>query len=336
MKSKNEIQKTYISSPSRTAEILKHFNISLRKTYGQNFLIDTNVLKKIATFANLKDDDVVLEIGPGIGSLTEIMLPRVKKIICIEVDRSIAEAFEEIFKEELGKKIIFLNDDAMKIDYEDFCRIYEINKCVSNLPYKIAAPLILKILSETDKITDFYVTIQKDIAERILAKPGDKNYNAFTVKLNFYSKYVRSFSISRNCFYPKPFVGSTTVNLKRNLRFLPDSILYKINPDMVKNVVENENFHTDFVLEFFNFVEVCFYHRRKKLINSLNLGGQFYKKNEQKIVSILEEMGFNKDTRPEELSLENYIFLFISLSPNYSSLFRAFRAAEAKDSGLPV
>ncbi|MCL6087862.1 MAG: hypothetical protein M1475_05575, partial [Actinobacteria bacterium] len=176
----------YISAPSRTAEILKQYNLTLRKTLGQNFLIDANVLKKIAKFAELKKSDVILEVGAGIGSLTEIIVPNVKKIICVEMDRNIAAAFKEIFVSKIGRKVFLIVGDAMKLNYNEICLKYGISKFVANLPYKIAAPLILRILSQTDKIKDFYITIQKDIADRMLAKPGDRNYNAFTVKLNYF------------------------------------------------------------------------------------------------------------------------------------------------------
>jgi len=327
MSNKKEIAKnqlsdlgTYISTPTQTMQILKQYNLHLKKTYGQNFLIDTNVLKKIVKFSDVKKDDVVLEVGSGIGSLTEILLKNVKKIICIELDRNIAAAFKEIFKTKLSRKIILINDDAMKIDYDKVCNKYDINKFVSNLPYKIAAPLILKILSQTKKIDDFFITIQKDIADRILAKPKDKNYNAFTVKLNYYAYFVKSFPISRVCFYPKPFVDSVTIHLKRKENLLPSEVINKIKKNKIKNKYiladeDNsnslENIIENFTNNFFKFVEDCFSHRRKKLINSLMFSNDYYKNNHEKLLSDLESLGFNKDIRPEELSLEDYIKLFI-------------------------
>jgi 16S rRNA (adenine1518-N6/adenine1519-N6)-dimethyltransferase len=316
--SEKPINSTYISTPSRTMEILKHFDITLRKTYGQNFLIDTNVLKKIAGFAGLNEGDIVLEIGSGIGSLTEIIYQHTNKIIAVEIDNALSTIFKQIFKDFLNEKILLIKNDAMKINYFELASLYGINKCVSNFPYKIAAPVLLKILSETDRITDFFITIQKDIAERILAKPGDKNYNAFSVKLNFYSHFVRSFSISRSCFYPKPFVDSVTIHLKRNERFLPNEILYKINPLIVSDILKNHELQVSFTQDFFRFVEDCFYHRRKKLLNSLNLRSQFYKNNEGKIIKVLEKYSLSKDSRPEELSLEVFIFLFLTIKDEYS------------------
>ena len=316
--SEKPINSTYISTPSRTMEILKHFGITLRKTYGQNFLIDTNVLKKIANFASIDDKDTVLEIGSGIGSLTEIIYQHAAKIIAVEIDTNLTGIFKQIFEDYINIKIFLIKNDAMKLNYLELADNYEINKCVANLPYKIAAPVLLKILSETQKITDFYVTIQKDIADRILAKPGDKNYNAFTVKLNFYSHFVKSFGISRSCFYPKPYVDSVIVHIKRNDRFLPSSILYKINPLIVNDILKNYELQISFTQDFFHFIEDCFYHRRKKLINSLNLRSGFYKDNEQKIINLLDKYGLSKNTRPEEVSLEIFLLLFLNIKNEYS------------------
>lgn len=315
------MNKTYLSTPSRTMEILKQYNLTLRKTYGQNFLIDTNVLKKIANFADLKKDEVILEVGSGIGSLTEILIPKIKKIICVELDRNIAAAFKDIFAAKMSRKIILKTKDAMKLDYNEICQKYNISKLVSNLPYKIAAPLILKILSQTYKIKDFYVTIQKDIADRMLAKPGDKNYNAFTIKLNYYVRFINSFPVSENCFYPKPFVDSVTVHLKRKDNFFPEKVMAKINSILVSNILSNDNMIINFTGDFFKFVEDCFLHRRKRLINSLILCGDYYKNCHGRILINLESLGFNKDARPQELSLEDYLMLFISVSSEYSYFF---------------
>ncbi|MCL4384935.1 MAG: 16S rRNA (adenine(1518)-N(6)/adenine(1519)-N(6))-dimethyltransferase RsmA [Actinobacteria bacterium] len=327
MSSKTSINKNYIgtatnyiSTPTQTMQILKQYDLHLKKTYGQNFLIDTNVLKKIVNFADLKNDEIILEVGSGIGSLTEILMPNVKKIICVELDRNIAGAFKEIFKTKLSRKIILITKDAMKLDYDEICKKYSISKFVSNLPYKIAAPLILKILSQTKKINDFFITIQKDIADRILAKPGDKNYNAFTVKLNYYAQFIKSFPISRVCFYPKPFVDSATIHLRRKENLLPQEIIDKIkdNYNLLANISYNgsdefESFMSNFTNDFFKFVEDCFSHRRKKLINSLMFSSDYYKNNQEELLADLKKLVFNKDIRPEELSLEDYLNLFISL-----------------------
>ncbi len=312
----------YISSPTNTMKIIKKNDLVLKKIYGQNFIIDTNILKKISGFAELDKNDVVLEIGPGIGSLTEIMMPEVKKIICIEIDKKFSEVFEEIFRRFIGEKIVFISKDAMKVDYEEICSYYSVTKLVSNLPYKIAAPVILKILGETDRVGDFIATIQRDIADRILAKPGDKNYNAATVKMNFYSEFCGGFGISKNCFYPKPHVDSETIHLRKWERFLPSSILEKINALIVGDLLKNNNLKRNFREDFFKFVEDSFSHRRKKLINSLTINDGYYLEQQQEIIGALASIGKNKDIRPEELSLEEYLTVFILTSQTYKYFFK--------------
>jgi len=312
----------YISSPTNTMKIIKKNDLVLKKIYGQNFIIDTNILKKISGFAELGKNDVVLEIGPGIGSLTEIMMSEVKKIICIEIDKKFSEVFTEIFGRFIGEKIVFIPKDAMKVDYEEICSYYSVNKLVSNLPYKIAAPVILKILGETDRVSDFIATIQKDIADRILAKPGDKNYNAATVKMNFYSEFCGGFGISKNCFYPKPHVDSETIHLRKWQRFLPATILEKINSLVVGDLLKNNNLKRNFREDFFKFVEDSFSHRRKKLINSLIINDGYYLEQQQEIIGALASIGKNKDIRPEELSLEEYLIVFILTSQTYKYFFK--------------
>jgi 16S rRNA (adenine1518-N6/adenine1519-N6)-dimethyltransferase len=286
---------SYISSPSKTSEILSQYGIKLKKSLGQNFLIDTNVLKKIIRAAELKPDDVVLEIGSGIGSLTELMLPGVKKVICIEIDSLLAGAFRNIFSKNIGRNLELIEADALRLNYEEICGRYSVNKIVSNLPYKIAAPLIIKILLETTEIKTMYLTIQKDIAARLLAKVGDKNknYSSYTVKTNFLADFAVLFSISRNCFMPNPFVDSVVVKASQ------------------KDI--NENIKSLGVLAFFNFIDKCFIHRRKKLVNSLFEGSS---KNIDKIdltVKMLSDIGKGKDARAEELTLADYLFLYNKL-----------------------
>ncbi len=209
---------SYISSPNNTLRILGEYSIRLKKNLGQNFLVDTNVLKKIVSHAGVGPKDIVLEIGSGIGSLTEILCKKAGKIICIEIDKGVAGAFSDIFKDEIGKKIELIHGDALKIDYRKLGNSFKINKVVSNLPYKITAPLILKILLEAKKVKELYLTIQKDIAVRLLAEVGDKNYSSYTVKSNTLASYKVCFPISRNCFVPVPFVDSVMVKIEKRTK----------------------------------------------------------------------------------------------------------------------
>jgi 16S rRNA (adenine1518-N6/adenine1519-N6)-dimethyltransferase len=318
---------SYISSPSKTSEILFQYNIKLKKSLGQNFLIDTNVLKKIIRAAELKLDDVVLEIGSGIGSLTELMLPGVKKVICIEIDSLLAGAFRNIFSKNIGSNLELIEADALRLNYEEICGRYSVNKIVSNLPYKIAAPLIIKILLEPTEIKNMYLTIQKDIAARLLAKVGDKNknYSSYTVKSNFLADFAVLFSISRNCFMPKPFVDSVVV--KTSQKDIIENIKsLGVNRAAVNKVVGSKaaggkaadtKAPAERILAFFNFIDKCFTHRRKKLVNSL-FGGS--PKNIDKIdltVKMLSDIGKGRDARAEELTLADYLFLYNNLKAGF-------------------
>lgn len=286
---------SYISSPGKTVQILSRYGIRLKKSLGQNFLIDTNSAKKIISYAGVNADDVILEVGSGIGSLTEILFPKVKRVVCVEIDNLLIEAFKDIFSENLGEKIQLIQADALKLNYTDIAGKYKINKVVSNLPYSIAAPLILKILIEAEDIKKLFITIQKDIAERLLASAGDKNYSSYTVKSNFLADFNFCFQISRNCFLPKPFVGSAVVEVSR-----------KDN-----RVLMDENFKTG---DFFDFVNSCFLHRRKKLINSLFQSNTRYCYKLELIIKLLSEIGKNRDVRAEELYLKDYISLYKKLN----------------------
>ncbi len=159
----------------------------------------------------------MLEIGSGIGSLTEIIAPEVKKIVCIEVDKKLSPAFQENFgylcRSSYKENITLIESDAMKIDYRKLTEEYKINKVISNLPYKIAAPLIITILMNAPGINKMYLTIQKDIAERLTGKTGDKNYSSYTVKSALLADFKIMFQISRTCFMPVPNVDSIFIEV---------------------------------------------------------------------------------------------------------------------------
>lgn len=292
----DESSKTYISSPSKTAEILNLHNIRLKKSLGQNFLIDTNVLKKIARAAELKPEDIVLEIGSGIGSLTEIILPQVKKIICIEVDNRLVQVFKEIFQSRFSSQIDLIESDAMKLDYRELITRTGVTKVVSNLPYKIAAPFILKIMLEAPEIEHYCLTIQKDIADRLTAKKGDKNYSSYAVKANFLANFKILFSVSRSCFIPAPFV---------------DSVMVRAGRKTSKKTADIN------IQDFFGFVEDCFLHRRKKLINSLLTSNEHkYVDKINLIIKMLHGIGKDKNLRAEDLDLDDFLFLYRLLKAN--------------------
>lgn len=286
----------FISSPGNTAFILRKYDIRLKKSLGQNFLVDTNILKKIAKASGADENDVILEIGSGLGSLTEILAGLVKSMVCVEVDPRLSKVFQEEMARFIGTSITLIESDAMKIDYSRLSGEFKINKVVSNLPYKIAAPLIITILKNAPEIDKMYLTIQKDIAERLTAKTGDKNYSSYTVKSALLADFKILFQISRTCFMPAPNVDSVLIEVCR--KNLKDS---KIKP-------ENIN-------DFLSFIDNCFLHRRKKLVNSLQKALEKYNIDKKDLmVKMLHGIGKDAEVRAEDLTLEDFIKLFLSLN----------------------
>jgi len=286
----------FISTPGNTAMILQKYDIRLKKSLGQNFLIDTNVLKKIAKASGAGKNDTILEIGSGLGSLTEILSPLVKKIVCVEVDPRLSTAFREEMAGGIESNITFIESDAMKIDYKKLSGEFKVNKVISNLPYKIAAPLIITILKNAPGIEKMYLTIQKDIADRLLAKTGDKNYSSYTIKSVFLADFKKLFYIPRTCFMPVPKVDSVFIEVCR--KDLKDS---KISPATVD--------------DFFSFVENCFLHRRKKLVNSLQKALEKYNIDKKDLTfKMLHGIGKGPEVRAEDLALDDFIKLFFALN----------------------
>jgi 16S rRNA (adenine1518-N6/adenine1519-N6)-dimethyltransferase len=286
----------FISSAGNTAQLLKKYDIRLKKSLGQNFLIDTNILKKIAKASGAGGNDTILEIGSGLGSLTEILVPLVKNMVCIEVDTKLSKAFREEMEGFIGSKITLIESDAMKIDYGMLAGEFKINKVISNLPYKIAAPLIITILKNAPGIDKMYLTIQKDIADRLTAKTGDKNYSSYTVKSALLADSRIMFQISGTCFMPVPNVDSVFVEVCR------------------KNMKANE-IGPGLVNEFFSFIDNCFLHRRKKLVNSLQkVLEKFNIDKKDLMVKMLHGIGKDAEARAEELTLDDFIKLFLALN----------------------
>ncbi|HEX7560768.1 MAG TPA: 16S rRNA (adenine(1518)-N(6)/adenine(1519)-N(6))-dimethyltransferase RsmA [Candidatus Humimicrobiaceae bacterium] len=286
----------FISSPGNTTLILQKYDIRLKKSLGQNFLIDTNILKKIAKASNADENDIILEIGSGLGSLTEILAPLVKNMVCVEVDPRLSAAFREVMAGSIESNITFIESDAMKIDYTKLIREFKINKVISNLPYKIAAPLIITILKYAPGVEKMYLTIQKDIADRLLAKTGDKNYSSYTVKSVFLADFKKMFYIPRTCFMPVPKVDSVFIEVCR--KDMKDSKICSVLVD-----------------DFFSFIENCFLHRRKKLVNSLQKILEKYNIDKKDLmVKMLHGIGKDADVRAEELTLDDFIKLFLALN----------------------
>lgn len=270
---------------STTKRIIKEFNIMPKKRLGQHFLVDANILNKIIDLAKISNDDNILEIGGGIGTLTEALLRKAKKVICVEYDIKLVSTLKELFKE--LNNVVIIQADALKCDFNPLIKRYSINKMVSNPPYNIALTLIFNMLNEYPKIKNYVVLVQAEIGERLTAKPKDKNYTAISVKMSLISEIKSYFKVSKNVFLPSPEVDSKVIEIKRKKFYYKDLDKYKL----------------------FKFIDISFRHRRKKLINSI-LRYKDWELSRAQMEKIIGEVTGNKDVRAEELNSEDFIKLY--------------------------
>lgn len=282
-----------IGNIKKTNEILKKYNLRAKKGYGQNFLVDENVLKKIVSTANITKEDGVIEIGPGIGALTEVLLQKSKKVLAYEIDNYLVDVLNDVLSEYDNLKII--NKDFLEVNldedilYFDDCRRIVV---VSNLPYYITTPIIFKLLSETNRVEEYLLMVQKEVGLRLTSNPNTKDYNALSVLMKYKTESNIAFEISRNCFSPIPNVDSVIIYIKRKQSDLR---------------VKNE-------AKFLKFIQAIFNQRRKTMVNNINT---YYHLEKEKIVDILTTLGYNSNVRSEVLSLEDIhqIYLTIFESP---------------------
>ena len=283
-----------IGSAKKTKEILKKYDIQARKNYGQNFLIDENILRKIVSTSEITKDDGVIEIGPGIGALTEVLLISAKRVLAYEIDKRLSNVIEN----ELGhySNLKIKNEDFLKanieediIFFDDCPRIF----VISNLPYYITTPIIFKLLESDNRIKDFYFMVQKEVGLRLTSKPNTKDYNSLSVLISYKAKAQICFDVSRNCFTPSPDVESVIIHIER-----------RKNDFSVKNE-----------RNFIKFIQSIFTQRRKTLVNNINA---VYGVSKVEIAKKIGELGFNSNIRSEELNLYEIktIYEKIFESPN--------------------
>lgn len=265
---------------------LKEKNLYAKKHYGQNFLIDKNVLNNIISLSNVTKDDIVIEIGPGMGCLTEFLCLHARKVICYEIDKDMVELLNDSVLQKYDNVTIinndFLKEELSIYNNEEKCANI---KVVANLPYYITTPIIFKLLSET-KIKQFTFMVQKEVGERLTGKPNTKDYNALSVimQLKTDSKIVAK--VSPNSFYPAPNV---------------DSVL------LLTKTIKND-LGGDLEAKFIKFVQDIFAQRRKTVINNIS---NKYNKNKQQLIKIFEENKVDINVRAESLNIEEIKQLFI-------------------------
>ncbi len=278
-------------SPKYIKEIQSAYGFRFSKALGQNFLIDGNIVRKIVRESNITRDDYVLEIGPGIGTLTEELGLNAKKVVAIEIDDSLIP----ILGQTLGKydNIEIVHGDVLKIDLN---KLIDEKlgggpvKVVANLPYYVTTPIISKLIEDDLKLESITVMVQKEVAERMEAKPGGKEYGSLSVFVSFYSNPEIILKVSKNVFMPQPKIDSAVIrlNLKKEL------------PD-----VDRE--------KFFRIVKAGFSKRRKTILNSLSSFG--FSLNKEAVKKSLEEARIDPGLRAEDLSLKDFIRLS-KLMPN--------------------
>ena len=280
---------TKIANPVNTIDIIKKYDFNFQKKFGQNFLIDTHVLDKICAESGLKENDLAIEIGPGIGALTQYLANAAKAVVAIEIDKNLLSILDETLADYKNTSII--NADFLKIDLEnliDECKQkygeFENIRIVANLPYYITTPIIMNVLESHTHIDSITVMIQKEVADRMQASPGTKDYGALSLAVQYYSNpYVVAF-VPPNCFIPRPKVGSSVIRLD----------IYKDKP--IKTVDEKL---------MFQIIRAGFNQRRKTLVNSLaNFEG--LKLSKERIIHALSLLGKSEKIRGEALSLEEF------------------------------
>ena len=273
------------SSLEDTKYILGKYNITANKKLGQNFLINDNVIENIIEASNIEEKDLVIEIGPGLGTLTSKLLERAGKVIAIELDDKMISILKDRFK--LYNNFILLNDDVLKIDLNSLIKEnvgdLEKIKIVANLPYYITTPIIMKLLEDKLGIYSITVMVQKEVADRITAMPGDKLSGAITYSVNYYAEAKKIVFVDKSSFIPAPEVDSEVIKL--DIRKTP--------------VVEVDNEEM-----FFRVIKASFMQRRKTLVNGLVNSGIITDK--VRIKEIFDNIGIDMNIRGEKLTIEQF------------------------------
>ncbi|MCR5746436.1 MAG: 16S rRNA (adenine(1518)-N(6)/adenine(1519)-N(6))-dimethyltransferase RsmA [Lachnospiraceae bacterium] len=275
----------FLGNPAVTSAVIEKYGIRAQKKYGQNFLIDENILKKIADASGVTKEDLVLEIGPGIGTLTQILCEKAGVVVAVEIDKKLIPVLEDTLSEYDNVKIV--NADILKCDLDALIEEYgnyERIKVVANLPYYITTPVLMRILESDLPLSSVTVMIQKEVADRIKAGPSTKDYGSLSLAVQYYSRPSIAAEVSPSCFIPRPGVGSVVLHLS----------MYDEKPVKTKDPEL-----------MFALIRGSFNQRRKTLVNGLkNYAGLDYSKEE--IEEAIERLGKKPAVRGEELTLEEF------------------------------
>ncbi len=274
-----------LGNPQETIAVLQRYGFNFQKKYGQNFLIDTHVLDKIIGAAQIGPNDFVLEIGPGIGTMTQYLAEAAREVVAVEIDTKLIPILQDTLKE--YDNVTVLNEDILKVDIRKIAE--EKNggkpiKVVANLPYYITTPIIMGLFESEVPLDSITVMVQKEVADRMQVGPGTKDYGALSLAVQYYAEPYIVANVPPNCFIPRPAVGSAVIRLTR----------YQEKP--VK--VNDASF-------MFKIIRASFNQRRKTLQNGLYNSSEL-RIPKEKTVAALEEMGLTPTIRGEKLSLEEF------------------------------
>ena len=281
-----------LGNPRNAADILKKYNFDFKKKFGQNFLVDANVLDNIVSAAEIESDDFVLEIGPGMGSMTQVLCERAKKVIAVEIDKKLIPVLEETLAAYDNVRVI--NEDILKTDINEFVRENDGKpiKIVANLPYYITTPLIMQLLESKSMLKSITVMVQSEVAERMQASPGSKDYGALSLAVQFYANPKVVMRVSPECFMPKPNVESSVIRLEcfeeSPLKVVDEKLMFKL-------------------------IRASFNQRRKTLANGIK-NASFLDYSREDVLKALEKMDLSETVRGEALSLRQFAELSDLLS----------------------
>ncbi|MCM3006900.1 16S rRNA (adenine(1518)-N(6)/adenine(1519)-N(6))-dimethyltransferase RsmA [Priestia koreensis] len=276
-----------IATPKRTKEILDKYGFSFKKSLGQNFLIDTNILHRIVDHAEITEETGAIEIGPGIGALTEQLAKRAKKVVAFEIDQRLLPILADTLSPYPNVKVI--HQDILKADVQTVVKD-EFQECkdlmvVANLPYYVTTPILMKLLEEQLPLRGIVVMLQKEVADRIAAEPGNKSYGSLSIAIQYYTEAETVMVVPKTVFNPQPNVDSAVIRL------------IKRPEPPVK--VKDEEF-------FFQVVRASFAQRRKTILNNLTSNLSFGKEQKEQVINALETAQIDPKRRGETLSIQEF------------------------------
>lgn len=278
----------YLSDPKETIAVLQRYNFNFQKKFGQNFLIDGHVIEKIIAAAGIGKEDVVLEIGPGIGTLTQRLCEAAGDVVAVEIDRNLIPILTgDTCKDYANLQII--SGDIMKTDIPELLRPFGKRpvKVVANLPYYITTPILMKLLEDRLPIESITVMVQKEVAERMETGPGTKDYGALSLAVQYYSEPYLAANVPANCFMPRPNVGSAVIRLT----------IHETPPVQVKDEKH-----------MFALIRASFNQRRKTLVNGIGNAAELPYSKEQ-VAAALTKLGMSETIRGEALTLSEFAAL---------------------------